>query len=87
LFAALSPSVHCCLATTNLIESSQSGVRKRTGNVSRWRDGETVLRWVAGGYLLMEKHFHKLQGYRESWMLTADLGREKKSVSLKEQLA
>lgn len=43
----LPPSLHRCLGTTNLIESPQSGVRKRTGNVCRWRDGETVLRWVA----------------------------------------
>ena len=42
------PSLHRCLATTNVIESPQSGVRKKTGNVCRWRDGEMILRWVAG---------------------------------------
>ena len=83
----LPPSLHRCLATTNLIESPQSGVRKRTGNVSRWRDGQMVLRWVAGAYLLTEKNFHKLQGYRDLWALAAVLGREKKSVTLKEQFA
>ena len=31
----LPPSLHRCLGTTNLIESPQSGVRKRTGNVCR----------------------------------------------------
>lgn len=83
----LPPSLQRCLATTNLIESPQSGVRKKTGNVSRWRDGQMVLRWVAGAYLLTEKNFRKLQGYRDLWALAAALGREKKSVTLKEQFA
>jgi putative transposase len=83
----LPPSLHRCLATTNLIESPQSGVRKKTGNVSRWRDGKMVLRWVAGAYLLTEKNFRKLMGYRDLWALAAVLGREKKSVTLKEQFA
>jgi len=83
----LPPSLHRCLATSNLIESPQSGVRKRTGNVSRWRDGQMVLRWVAGAYLLTEKNFRKLQGYRELWTLAAALGRENKSVTVKEQFA
>ena len=32
------PSLHRCLATTNLIESPQAGVRRRTRRVCRWRD-------------------------------------------------
>jgi hypothetical protein len=46
-----------------------------------------VLRWVAGAYLLTEKNFHKLQGYRDLWALAAALGREKKSVTLQEHFA
>lgn len=57
------PSLHRCLATTNIIESPQSGVRKKTGNVCRWRDGEMILRWVAGAFLLTEKNFRKITGY------------------------
>ena len=83
----LPPSLHRCLGTTNLIESPQSGVRKRTGNVSRWRDGEMVLRWVAGSYLLTEKHFHKIDGYENLWTLATALGRQKKSVTLEEKFA
>ena len=33
----LPPSLYKCLGTTNVIESPQSGVQKRTGNVTRWR--------------------------------------------------
>ena len=83
----LPPSLHRCLGTTNLIESPQSGVRKRTGNVSRWRDGEMVLRWMAGAYLLTEKSFRKVMGYENLWTLATALGRQKNSVTLQEKFA
>jgi putative transposase len=69
-------SLHKCLASTNVIESPQSGVRRRTQNVSRWRDAAMVERWVASAWLLTEKHFRRLDGYRELWSLAAILGRE-----------
>jgi len=83
----LPPSLHRCLATTNIIESPQSGVRKRTGNVCRWRGGDMVLRWVAGAYLVTEKHFRKIQGYENLWALGAALGRSKKSAPSEEKVA
>lgn len=83
----LPPSLHRCLATTNLIESPQSGVSKRTGNVSRWRDADMVLRWVAGAYLATEKNFRKIQGYEDLWVLAAALGREKKSATTQQKVA
>jgi len=70
-----------------LIGSPQSGVRKRTGNVCRWREGEMVLRWVAGAYLLTEKNFHKVAGYEHLWVLAAALGRANKSATLEEKFA
>jgi transposase-like protein len=83
----LPPSLHRCLATTNLIESPQSGVAKRTGNVSRWRDADMVLRWVAGAYLATEKNFRKIQGHQDLWVLAAALGRTKKSSAPQEKVA
>ncbi len=83
----LPPSLHRCLATTNLIESPQSGVRKRTGNICRWRDADMVLRWVAGAYLATEKHFRRMQGYEDLWVLAAALGRANKSVTPQEKVA
>jgi len=83
----LPPSLHRCLATTNLIESPQSGVAKRTGNVSRWRDADMVLRWVAGAYLATEKNFRKIQGYEDLWVLAAALGRAEKSNPAQEKVA
>lgn len=69
-------SLHKCLASTNVIESPQSGVRQRTRNVSRWRDTAMVERWAASAWLLTEKHFRRLDGYRDLGSLAAILGRE-----------
>ena len=62
-----------CLCTTNVIESPHSGVRQRTGRVSRWRDGAMVLRWAATAFLATEKSFRRIMGYKQLWMLEAHL--------------
>lgn len=67
------PSLQRCLATTNLIESPQSGVRMRTRRVTRWRSAEMVLRWTAAAFLATEKNFRRIQGYHDLWMLQAIL--------------
>jgi putative transposase len=77
----LPPSLYKCLGTTNVIESPQSGVQKRTGNVTRWRDAAMVERWVASAWLLTEKHFRKVIGHRDFWALAVALGREKTSCN------
>ena len=69
----LSPMLRKCLASTNVIESSLSGVENRTGRVTRWRSGEMALRWAAAAALETEKHFRKIMGCRELWMLKAAL--------------
>jgi putative transposase len=72
-------SLHKCLATTNVIESPQSGVERRTHKVTRWRDAGMVERWVASAWLLTEKHFRRIDGHADLWALAAILGREDKS--------
>lgn len=72
----LPPSLYKCLGTTNVIESPQSGVQKRTSNVTRWRTAEMVQRWVASAWLLTEKHFRKVTGHKDFWALSVILGRE-----------
>ena len=72
-------SLHKCLATTNVIESPQSGVERRTHNVTRWRDADMVERWVASAWLLTEKHFRRIDGHADLWTLAAILGRADKS--------
>jgi transposase-like protein len=65
----LSPSLRLCLCSTNIIESPHSGVRLRTRRICRWRDGQMVSRWAAAAFLMTEKNFRKIQGYRDLWML------------------
>lgn len=82
----LPPSLYKCLATTNLIESPQGGVARRTNNVTRWRNQEMVERWVASAWLLTEKHFRKIDGHRDLWALATVLGRQPAQTS-KEKVA
>jgi transposase-like protein len=65
-------SLHRFLASTNLIESSQSGVRMRTRRVCRWR-ADMPGRWAAAAFLETEKNFNRLMGYRDLWALKAIL--------------
>jgi hypothetical protein len=65
-----------CLATTNIIESPQSGVRKRTHNVKRWRDSDMVQRWAASAWLHTEKKFRRIDGHADLWALAHILGRK-----------
>jgi transposase-like protein len=74
------PSLHRCLATTNVIESPHSGVRMRTRRVCRWRDGGMVKRWMASAFLATEKNFRKMMGYRDLWALEAILNGSKSAT-------
>jgi len=69
----LPPKLRRCLATTNLIESSHSGVRLRTRRVTNWQGGGMALRWAAGAFLATEASFRRIDGYRDLWMLQAAL--------------
>jgi transposase-like protein len=62
-----------CLSTTNIIESPQSGVRMRTRRVTRWKDGAMVQRWAATALVETEKHFRRIMGYKQLWILKSYL--------------
>ena len=62
-----------CLCTTNVIESPNSGIRRRTGRVTRWTDGSMVLRWVASALIETEKSFRRIMGWEQLWMLKSHL--------------
>jgi len=72
----LSPMLRKCLTTTNVIESSLSGVQGRTGRVTRWRSGEMALRWAVAAALETEKNFRRIIGHQDLWMLKAALDEE-----------
>ena len=69
----VSPMLRKCLTTTNIIESSLSGVENRTGRVTRWRSGEMALRWAAAAALETERNFRRIIGHEDLWMLKAAL--------------
>ena len=69
----LSAQLEKCLVSTNIIESTFGGMRHRMSRVTRWRNGEMVLRWSATSALEAEKNFRKIIGYRDLWTLRAAL--------------
>ncbi len=74
-----------CLCTTNIIESPHSGVRMRTRRVSNWNGGKMVLRWATAAFLETEKHFKRIGGYKQLWMLKSYLDDLEKDRALVEK--
>jgi transposase-like protein len=66
-------SLRRCLATTNLIDSTDSGVRQRTRRVTNWQHGNMALRWAAAGFVETEKNYRRIMGYQQLWILKATL--------------
>ena len=69
----LTPALRPCLGTTNVIDNVHSGMRRRTGRVTRWRDGSMAVRWAAASFLDAEKGYRRIMGYKDLWMLKAHL--------------
>jgi putative transposase len=63
------------LTTSNPIESMISIARSTNRNVTRWRDGQMVLRWTAAGMLNAERSFRRVKGYKQMPQLVAALHR------------
>jgi transposase-like protein len=74
-----------CLCTTNIIESPHSGVRMRTRRVSNFNGGTMVLRWATAGFLETEKHFKRIGGYKQLWMLKSYLDELETDKSIAEK--
>jgi len=63
------------LTTSNPIESMISIARTANRNVTRWRDGQMVLRWTAAGMLNAERSFRRIKGYKQMPQLVDALHR------------
>ena len=74
-----------CLCTTNIMESPHSGVQMRTRRVCNWRDGQIVRRWATAAFLETEKHFQKIDGYKQIWMLKSYLDELENEQTLAEK--
>ena len=64
-----------CLATTNLIDSSHSGVREKTHRISHWQNESMALRWAATSLLATAGKFRRIMGYQQLWILQQNLKR------------
>jgi putative transposase len=74
-----------CLGSTNLIDSSHSGIRQKTNRVTNWQDGQMALRWAASAMEATAKHFRRIMGYQQLWMLKAHLDEAQDSQNLAAQ--
>jgi len=63
------------LSTTNPIENLNSGIRRITRNVKRWRDGDMVRRWVATSVLDAQRGFRRVRAFQGMPLLVAALRR------------
>src|SRR5436190_5057282 len=63
------------LTTSNPIESMISIARTTNRNVTRWRDGQMVLRWTAAGMLNAQRSFRRVKGYKQMPQLVDALHR------------
>lgn len=63
------------LTTSNPVESMISIARTTNRNVTRWRDGQMVLRWTAAGMTNAQRSFRRVKGYKQMPQLVAALRR------------
>jgi putative transposase len=63
------------LTTSNPIESMISIARATNRNVTRWRDGQMVLRWTAAGMQNAARSFRRVRGFKQMPQLVAALRR------------
>ena len=63
------------LTTSNPVESIISIARATNRNVTRWRDGQMVLRWTAAGMLNAERSFRRIKGHKQMPQLVDALRR------------
>ncbi len=61
------------LSTTNTIEFVNGRIRVHQHNVSRWKNGEMVLRWTIAALDEASKTFRRLRGHRDMPKLVAAL--------------
>jgi hypothetical protein len=57
------------------IESMISIARTTNRNVTRWRDGQMLLRWTAAGMPNAQRSFRRVKGYKQMPQLAAALYR------------
>jgi transposase-like protein len=64
------------LMSTNPCESMIECIRRTSGNVKRWQNGDMALRWTAAGMLEAEHNFRRIQGHAELAELALEVERQ-----------
>jgi putative transposase len=71
---AIPPILRVSFATTNLIESSFSFVRRVLRNIKRWNaNSSQAQRWIAAACLQLQKRFRSIRGYKSMSVLRSCL--------------
>lgn len=64
--------------------SERSVVRHISRNVKHWRSGKMVERWVASGFMVAERRFNRIKGYRSIPELVEALKRRQTALDKQE---
>jgi putative transposase len=64
------------LMSTNPCESMIECIRRTSGNVKRWQNGDMALRWTAAGMLEAEHSFRRIQGHADLAELAIEVERQ-----------
>ncbi len=64
------------LLSTNPCESMIETIRRTSGNVKRWQNGDMTLRWTAAGMLEAERNFQRIQGHADLAELAIEIERQ-----------
>jgi transposase-like protein len=64
------------LMSTNPCESMIEAIRRSSGNVKRWQNGDMALRWTAAGMLEAERCFRRVQGHADLARLATEIERQ-----------
>jgi len=64
------------LMSTNPCESMIECIRRTSGNVKRWQNGDMALRWTAAGMLEAERAFRRIQGHADLAELAIEVERQ-----------
>jgi transposase-like protein len=63
------------LLSTNPCESMIECIRRSSGNVKRWQNGDMALRWTAAGMLEAEHAFRRIKGHADLAELAIEIER------------
>lgn len=73
------------LGSTNLIDSTHTGVREKTHRITHRQSGSMALRWAAAAFLKTEKSYRRIMGPDQLWMLEPYLNEPSEQAMIDEK--